>query len=380
MTTTREILTPADVGDAVELSAGAGKWRKQILPMRRINYKGRVLNFNRTYLAQLRDSFKKRAFDQVPAQIADAANKHNNDPRNFGGELVDVELGNDGLYGVFEPSEEGAKILRANPKIGVSARILEGYERSDGQRFPKALQHVLLTVDPHVSGMKPWEQMAELSSDLTAEETLDLSGTEYEEENNMPKAVVTKTDDEDGGEVTLSREEYTALQELLKERQEVLEFTQNLDPADFEDEDDEEETEEEGDGTETEDGGSVRDAQLSATLDAQSAQILELTNQLREKDIQRELQQLADLGLAPAIIEASRPLLEAADSTVELSGGDTVDVGEATRNLLSTITQLAGNGEALVTLDNEIGLSNQTDPQRARDEALLNAWEESFPV
>jgi hypothetical protein len=377
------VLTPLDVSQATELSGQSGRWRKQILPIRKINYKGRTLDFNATYLASLRDSFKRRAFDQVPAQLADSANKHNNDPKNTVGDLVDVELGSDGLYGVFEPNADGAAILAKNPKIGVSARILEGYRRSDGEVFPQALQHVLLTVDPHVSGMKPWEKV-ELSNDLGVESTLDLSG--YEEETDMTKpATGTGQGDEnkDGDVVTLSREEYTAFQELLTERKAVLEFTAGLTPEDVEDGDEDEEDGEEGDGEGTGDGTTappeVPDA-VKLAFEAQSAQILELTNQLHATEVNNEVEKLLGEGLAPAIVEAARPLLGLADASIELSNGDKLDVPKQVHGLLRALIDLSNRGESIINYGGEIGLSATADPQEQQRSAQLKAWNEFSPI
>lgn len=385
MTIKCQVLTPQAVGTAVELSGSSGLWRKQILPIRTIDYKGRKLEFNRGYLTELARSFKRRAFDQVPAQIANEKNQHNNDPRNTGGELVDVQLANDGLYGIFRPNEEGEAVLRRNPKIGVSARILEGYKRSDGATFGKALQHVLMTVDPHISGMKPWERMAELSADDTPEDTIDLSA-ETEEEPDMPTKPKTRaaqtTEGGDGEDevVTLSREEYTAFTEMLAERTAALEFAADLDPTDFEDGDededagDEQERETEGDGPDD-----TVPEQVRLTMQAQSEQILELTNQAREREINHAVEQLQRDGLAPAIVEAARPLLGLGESAVELSNGDSLDVGQAVKGLLSSIVELARNGEAFVEYDVELGRT-EGDPETERREALLAAWEKAAPA
>lgn len=375
MTTKRQVLTPLAVGQAVELAGSGGLWRKQILPIRKIRYKGRDIDFNKPYLTELANSFKRRAFDQVPVQIATEANKHNNDPRNTGGELVDVQLANDGLYGYFRPNEDGAKVLAKNPKIGVSARILEGYRRSDGATFGGAMQHVLLTVDPHVTGMKPWEQVQELSADEVPEDTIDLSAVT--EEDEMPpktKAAVTAaTTGDDGEEVTLSREEYTAFQELLAERAAVLEFAGELtdeDVADEEDDEDADEDDNSGDGT-----GEVQlPEQVRLTMAAQSAQILELTNQARTREVDHAVSLLAKEGLAPAIIEAARPLLGLSDQTIELSNGEDLDVGSAVAGLLDTVVGLARSGDAFVQYDVELGRTDG-DPEEERRADMLKAWE-----
>lgn len=376
---TTQVLTPVDVGDAVELSGQSGRWRKQILPLRKITYKGRVLNFNRAYLATLADSFKRRAFDQVPAQIADKDNKHNNDPHNTGGELVDVELAADGLYGVFQPNAAGQKILEANPKIGVSARILEGYQRSDGTHFPKALQHVLLTVDPHISGMKPWERAMSLSSELEIETTLDLSGYEEETEVGDTKTKAAAGDQGTDEPVTLSRAEYTAFTEMMAERKAALEFADELRPEDVEDGDDEEDEDGEDGSAQTTEAPAVPES-VKLTLDAQSARILELTNAARAREVEHEVEKLGATGLAPAIIEAARPLLGLADATIELSNGDELDVPKTVNSLLQAIIGLASNGEALVNYDQEIGLTAAEDPAQARRNELLAAWEQAAPT
>ena len=52
----------------------------------------------------------------------------------------------DGLYITLEPTERGEAVLRENPYLGCSARIVEQYKRSDGAYFPAAVQHTLGTL------------------------------------------------------------------------------------------------------------------------------------------------------------------------------------------------------------------------------------------
>lgn len=378
MATKTVVFTPQAIGQAVELSAGSGLWKKQILPVRKVNYKGRTLDFNRRYFTDLANSFKRRAFDQNPIQIADAKNKHNNDPRNFGGELVDLAIEDDGLYGVFRPSGDGAAVLEKNPKIGVSARILEGYQRSDGATFPKALQHVLLTVDPHIPGMKPWEKV-ELSNE-EPDDTIDLSAEFEDEERDMARTTTTKpqnadTEGDEEGEVTLSREEYDAFKEMLAERAAVIEFA-----ADLEDDDEEDESAE-GEQTANENEGDddTVPEQVRLTMEAQSAQILELTNQARAREVEHAVADLQREGLAPAIVEAARPLLGLSEGTIELSNGEELDVSQAVQGLLDAVVGLARNGEAFVEYDIELGRTN-SDPEAERREAMLDAWEKQAPA
>ena len=189
---TSALLTPFTGGDAVEL--GNRLWRKKVLPVGEVEYKGRVLKFTRDYLGKLVTAFNSRAYDQVPFQLADAQNTHTNDPERTRGEVTAMELGDDGLYITAQLTEDGEKVLAANPKLGVSARIVEGYQRSDGKFFDKAVQHVLGTLDPRIPGLGAWEAIEAASPvpdtvlDLTAESFTDLAAPDGKAARKAAKA------------------------------------------------------------------------------------------------------------------------------------------------------------------------------------------------
>jgi hypothetical protein len=176
------LLSPQDDGDAVALSNKV--YRKRILPKATINYRGRKISFDDAYLADLANSFTAGAYDQVAFMLADTNNSHTLDPERFRGEVQSVEVDSDGLYATIQVTPEAAKVLEQNPKLGVSARILENYQRSDGKQFPRALQHVLGTLDPVIPGLGTWEEVA-LSNGVAVENVIDLSATSYEELEHM---------------------------------------------------------------------------------------------------------------------------------------------------------------------------------------------------
>src|SRR5579875_1479442 len=179
---TTALLSPYQEQDVVELSRTL--FRKKLLPLGSINYKGKKITFDQKFLADLAQSFKDGAYDQVAFQLADTNNNHTLDPERFRGEVKALELTSDGLDVLVETTPEGAELIRKNPKLGVSARILLGYERSDGKKFARAIQHVLGTLDPRVPGLGPWQEVAlanedEVSTtiDATTEEVKPLSDT-----------------------------------------------------------------------------------------------------------------------------------------------------------------------------------------------------------
>jgi hypothetical protein len=176
------LLSPHDDSDAVMLSQKV--YRKRILPKATISYRGRKISFDDQYLTDLAQSFNDKAYDQVAFMLADTNNSHTLDPERFRGEVLGCEVGDDGLYATIQVTPAAAQVLKENPKLGVSARILENYQRSDGKQFPRALQHVLGTLDPVIPGLGTWEEVA-LSNGVAPENVIDLSATSYEELEHM---------------------------------------------------------------------------------------------------------------------------------------------------------------------------------------------------
>jgi hypothetical protein len=156
--------------------SGASLWRKQVLPLGTIDYKGRQITFSREYLASLVKAFGDKAYDVVPFQFADAANSHSNAPEQRRGTVRDLELTDDGLDIIVEAGQDAAKHLAEYPDLGVSARIVEAYDRADGKFFPAAIQHVLGTLDPRITGLRPWQAIDAANDDG---DVLDLTGEKY---------------------------------------------------------------------------------------------------------------------------------------------------------------------------------------------------------
>src|SRR6266700_594004 len=117
-----------------------------------------------------------------------------NDPERTRGQILDLELGEDGLYALAEVTERGEQVLQDNPYLGVSARIVENYARSDGQFYPAAIQHVLGTLDPRIPALGSW-QPTDLSN--TPQMVVDLSNSIWLGEPGPPAATdMTLTDAE----------------------------------------------------------------------------------------------------------------------------------------------------------------------------------------
>lgn len=167
------VITPFDASPAIELG---NQWRKRILPIGSIQYQNRELHFTREYLQGLVRAWQDRAHDAVPIQFADDSNRHTLDPERTRGQIVDMQLADDGLCVTAELSERGQRTLAEHPYIGCSARIVEQYQRADGKFYPAAVQHVLATTDPRVPGLGAWEPV-NLSNESAV--VIDLSNLSF---------------------------------------------------------------------------------------------------------------------------------------------------------------------------------------------------------
>ena len=174
MTAFASILTPMTFSNAIQLSNRL--WRKKVLPVGDIEYQGRQLHFTRPYLQGLADAFRDQAYDAVSFQLAPDDNSHTNDPERHRGLVTDMTVESDGLYVTVSPTERGERVLADNPYLGVSARIVEQYARSDGKFYPAAVQHVLGTLDPRIPGLGAWQPVDMANSGAI---TIDLSSYSF---------------------------------------------------------------------------------------------------------------------------------------------------------------------------------------------------------
>lgn len=396
-------LTPTDSGeDAIELSSTT--FRKKILPKGKIKYGEREIVFDDEYLTDLASSFTDGAYDQVPYMLADEQNRHTMDPERFRGECKSVEVAEDGLYGTFELSGDAADLIRKNPKLGVSARIVEGYQRSDGKTYRRSLQHVLGTLDPRIPGMGAWEEV-ELSNGetYTSSDVIDLSNSVYEEEGTVSEK------NEDSGTVPVSDEAAfkavkaafpdwsdEEIRELLDEPltdEELATAQAELDESEKPEAKTEEPKEEAAKPAEeakaekaTEEVKAEEKELVSlsneVTTNVADTRTVDLANQVAQlqasvaqERFEKEKAQWVRDGVPPALVDLSRDVLTAPrGSVIDLSNGveeNKVDAGEVIRKLL---TQCAGYIEFAAERGHTVSLSNEDGDESAQRSEVLSAW------
>lgn len=411
---TLDIFTPLATSAIVEL--GNKLWRKQVLPFGSIDYEGRTLDFDETYLSEVVRGFAEHSHDTVPFVLAPDDNRHTMAAeRGRFGEAVGFDVDLDavdpdtgrpapGLYSTLRLSKAAEDIVRENPRFGVSMRIKENYVRQPDKAFFRAApQHVLGTWDPKVAGLSRW-QAVDLSND-PGTAVLDLSGLTYTtKETDMPKG---STGDGTASTATDDTKPPAWFTDWLRSGAPGLAGV-DTDPDDAADD----AGVKAGDGTEGGTGADVDAAAEGELSDeefqkqlvelfpddvdepqevtaSQTDPAVELANAARDerlqavelsnRDLRRQLDakqyaadrdQLARLsGLPPAVIDLARPLLEGAGRTVELANGSgTADAGEIVRQLLAKF----GETVRLLDLSAEVGPGPEIDDEEEAAKARTN--------
>lgn len=411
------ILAPVDLSDAT-FDKKSNTFRKQILRKGEIDYKGRKIKFDDSFLMELAENFKKGAYDQVPFQFANDRNEHNEDPRNYSGEMVGVELTADGLDGVFKLTKAGRKAVKENPRLGVSARIMGAVRHSDGRAFGRSIRHVLATMNPRVTGMKPWEAVAADLSEEGTIEVVDLTAAKYKKGSTMAKKGKSKAK----GQETQPRTATISLSVDGQDRQIDLsdltdeEFQSLLDLAsddvadgtviDFTDEIDERETKslskkvpaflgKKSKATDTKDGketlvkgkGKKAGEKVKGKAPAKKAKssksdkaLASLSHRVAEGEWKRERRRMVRAGIPPALVDLAEPILSQPDDVVLDLSNDDGEAINATEVIRSMLDATEGFIEIKPELGHQVDLSQDDEGDTKDDsaEAFNKAWDEEF--
>lgn len=336
------IQTPFAESDAIEL--GRSTFRKQVLKVGAINYRGQKLDFTPAYCAGLAKAFTEDAFDSVPLVFASHDNAHSQAVDQIRGDIIGLEATADGLDAIVSiPDQKSAQLVRDHPKLGVSVRIEQPLDRADGRKWPAAVQHVLATANPRITGMRPWAPVDLAGDDLPV---IDLSTYDFnaaEPTDTEEAAVPADTKKTFTEAEMMDRFRAFMAAEGAKPPTEPVDAT----PVDAYAEPTDEELDLIAAGLIAEqdtepdvvaassDGGALELA--NTRIDSQA---LELAAMREERDLQNYDRLVVDLaqtsGIPPYITELAKPLL-LGTHVVELSSGAQVDAGEVIRKVLAAV-------------------------------------------
>lgn len=216
---------PVVLSDPIEL--GVARLKKPLLPVgKQINYERdgvkKVIDFSPELLSKMAKNVKRKAFDNVPL-LAWHPDSSKVRPEDYFGELVDAEVDDKWLWGVFDLTERGAQLVSDNPNLPTSVGYDEKYHRKgDDKKFGPSIFHVATTYRPAVPGLGGWVPV-ELSDeaevvDLTEAKYLDQTRKEADSVSEVEtpeiKQEEVKVTEESASVVSL--EEFNALKEELE--------------------------------------------------------------------------------------------------------------------------------------------------------------------
>jgi len=379
-----EIRTPFIKSRA--LMTAPSVWRKKVLPVGEVEYQGRMLQFDRDYLEDLAAAFKAGAYDQVPFQLATDDNKHTNNPERTRGWVTGVEVQNDGLWVTARVTPEGNKVLTSNPNLGVSARIVEEYARSDGNFFPAAIQHVLGTLDPRIPGLGPWEAV-EMSNSAGVDMIIDLSAAEFAGEeggSTMPdmdadqQARLARLLELDPDEIAglldqLNEDASDDTEDETMDEDELIAAINSMTDDEFAQvaaEFDVAEPAPQYAGAALSNDYGMSEIELANYRLAETERQMSILQREHDKQaFENEKRRMLNLGVPLYITELARPLLEGTGRTVELSNGQTADSGLIMRKVLTEF----GKAANMIDMSGEIGspFDNAPDTSRQAEQARI---------
>lgn len=317
---------------------------KQIIPMdREIVYGNQKIKFSRPLLEQLKSNYDRRLMDQTAFQLADDENRHDSpedlakernwDPQRYRGEVQETKITDSGFWGKIRVTDDGLKIIKNNPKLGVSASIKPEWTDETGKQHKWVLRHVVGTLNPKIKGMSPWQQgsITLSATDDENEEVFDLTTVEESTKNQ-----------EVSNQVTLSREEYDRMKSAIDEfaNGEAL-----LDEILAEEDDDE------------------VDVNLSDSTPAKDPAIVALENRVAASDWRSERKDYVAAGVPAAMLNLCDDVMAVADAPViNLSDGATKDPREVIRGILN-------EAKGFIDLSDENGHGRTPDERKVEADA-----------
>lgn len=133
-------------------------WRKQILPLGVISFKGVEVDFTPAYLGNLAAAFAEDALDLVPFIREGPGGRLDNDPERCCGIVRGLEAAADGMDALVAVGREGDAMLEADPGLPVAPRLCEKWRRSDGREFPVVLMALFTARASVLTGLRPWRR------------------------------------------------------------------------------------------------------------------------------------------------------------------------------------------------------------------------------
>lgn len=291
--------------------------------------KSKTMSINRTLADKFVQNFNSKVRGFIPAPLGHPQTDAELADQNRG-ELMSVEAGDDGLYGVIEVRDQDtAGKIESGLIPDVSIAFDDDYQdKKTGEWIGPTLKHVGLVVNPYLKGMTPFEPALSDSAGAAVLFSDSVSTNNNEEEQETMDTVDIKNDRDFDVEVTYTDADNTEQKATVKAGETITvpqsqgdsvtqQITDAEDPEDKKDKGADEDQE-------NVDGQKLSDEQKQKAkeLSDREAALAKKEAEMAEKEAGSAFSTLLSEGkVVPAQKDAYMALSKSGSATVELSDG-----------------------------------------------------------
>jgi hypothetical protein len=197
-------------------------FKKHILNLGPLQYEGQTFNLDDNWYAKLKHNFNAGVADIVQVPLADAQNRHSEDPSRNLGEVVDVERDGKKVYAIIDARQDAEKF--GTTYLGSSAFLHMNYKDTATQeRVGPALLHVCVTNRPYITGLEDYQEVIAATADETediivlGQETVAMTKEELLEQLKAEHGIDVEALEQQASAKTDTAQLTTAIMEALKD-------------------------------------------------------------------------------------------------------------------------------------------------------------------
>lgn len=313
------------------------------------------------------ENFKKGVLGRIPVPLT-----HTDDPERNKGEVVDMELGEDGIYATLDiRDDQVAKDIKQDRIWDVSIGFYNEYlDKQSGDNVGPAIFHVALVNNPYLKGMKPFQALADnikASVIMLSEEHIkELSMKKVTNTRDFPVEVSYKNDKDEEVKLTLKPgDEIEVSDDDTTVESQITEATA---PVGGDDDggagNDPKNTDPQGNPVDDKNDPTGKNPELSE-------ENAKLKKQLAERDANDAYQKLLGEGkITPAQKDAFIALATADAGQIKLSDGKEVGLSELVVKLMSSAKRVVSFDEKGSGSDEQTPSAKLSDEERATFDKL----------
>ena len=181
-----ELVDPATLELTSRRNVQGALYRKHILTMGTLIHPqtGERISIDQPFVDSLRRNFSNQVCDSVAVPLADAQNRHSEDPLRNLGEVVGLEQKGKNVYALMDIREPVAASKMGKTLLGASAFLSLNYrDTRTGDKVGPALLHTCVTNRPYLTDLQPYEEVIAATADGMGEDAVVLTP----EDTEMPE-------------------------------------------------------------------------------------------------------------------------------------------------------------------------------------------------